>query len=302
MSSESPVESQRIAPGPVPGTRPMYWSVWREIWENRSVYIAPLVVSGVVFFASCVSTLTLPHRLKSATDAAKQQHSIIATYSVAPSAIMFTTLIVAVFFCLDALYGERRDRSILFWKSLPVSDRTTVLAKAFIPFVVLPLAAFLLSIVTQRILIVLGSGILMANGMSPERLHADLPLFQEAIVMFYGLTVHVLWFAPIYGWLFLVSAWARRTPILWAFLPPFAIALIEWILFNTAFFASMLRYRVMGAMSEAFVVQKKGEAIIRLSQLDPARFLAAPGLWVGLLFAAACLFGAIRLRRLREPI
>ena len=58
-----------------------------------------------------------------------------------------------MFYCLDALYGERRDRSILFWKSLPVSDLTTVLSKASIPIVVLPLLTFAVTVATQLIML-----------------------------------------------------------------------------------------------------------------------------------------------------
>ena len=122
--------------------------------------------------------------------------------------------------------------------------------------------------------------------------------------MFYGLTVHALWFAPIYCWLLLVSAWAKRTTFLWALLPWLVTAAVERIAFSTTYFGSMLRYRVMGAMTEAFANQRRGsgEILDQLSQLSPARFLASPGLWVGLIFAAACLAGAVRLRHDREPI
>ena len=66
---------------------------------------------------------------------------------------MLTAFLVGVFYCLDALHGERRDRSILFWKSLPVSDLTTVLAKASVPCRVLPPRAFALALATQLMLL-----------------------------------------------------------------------------------------------------------------------------------------------------
>ena len=241
-------------------------------------------------------------RTASALDPAKQHATLVTPFSMAPAPIMLATFIVGIFYCLDALQGERRDRSILFWKSLPVSDRTTVLSKAIIPLVVLPLIALVLGMATQRILLLMGTAVLLGSGMSPATLWAELPFFQELVVMVYGLTVHVLWFAPIYGWLLLVSAWARRTPFLWAALPLFAVSVVEKIVFNTSLFASMLRYRVTGAMAEAFAVKGHDASIIRLSQLDPARFLSSPGLWIGLILAAAFLAAAIRLRRNREPI
>ena len=70
-----------------------------------------------------------------ALDAQSRQQTIEAPYDMAAGLLMLDLLIVGVFYCLDALHGERRDRSMLFWKSLPVSDLTTVLAKASIPLV-----------------------------------------------------------------------------------------------------------------------------------------------------------------------
>jgi ABC-2 type transport system permease protein len=117
---------------PSPGkamTRPFFWSVRRELWENRSLYIAPLIVAAVVIIGFIFTAIGLPERRRALlllNDAAKQRAAIEMPYSMAAMMIMFTVFIVGVFYCLDALYGERRDRSILFWKSLPVSDATTV--------------------------------------------------------------------------------------------------------------------------------------------------------------------------------
>jgi ABC-2 type transport system permease protein len=129
---ESPLRSQTIAPAAMSATRPFYWSVRRELWENRSIYIAPLAVAAVELFGFLISTITLPHRMRAvlALDPAEQRAAINMPYDIAAFLIILTAFFVGVFFCLDALHGERRDRSILFWKSLPVSDRTTVLSKA----------------------------------------------------------------------------------------------------------------------------------------------------------------------------
>jgi len=306
-SQQYPVDSQAVAPARTSETRPLYWSVRRELWENRSIYVAPLLVAAVVLFASLIGTIGLPRRMRTlpTLDPARQHVVIVRPFSMAPAPIMLATFLVGIFYCLDALYGERRDRSILFWKSLPVSDLTTVLSKASIPLVVLPLIAFVLSMATVVILLFLSTAVLLANGVSPARLWGELRFVQEPVIMLYGLTVHALWFVPIYGWLLLVSAWARRATFLWAVLPLLAVSAVERIAFNTSYFMYMLQYRVMGAMKEAFVfTPKHGSAGIldQLTQLDPARFLTRPGLWVGLAFGAACLAAAVRLRRNREPI
>jgi ABC-2 type transport system permease protein len=144
--------------------------------------------------------------------------------------------------------------------------------------------------------------VLLLNGVNPARLWLAVGFIQEPIVMFYGLAVHVLWFAPLYAWLLLISAWARRTPILWAVLPPVVVAVFERMFVGTRYFAAFLGYRVTGAMKRAFASGHTDGNVRWLSDLDPGKFLLTPGLWIGLLFAALFLAAAIRLRRNREPI
>ena len=279
-----------------------YWSIRREIWENRSVYLAPLIVTAVVLFATMISNFGMARRVRSLPADPVQRHvKVMRPFSMAPAPIMFVSLLVGVFYAIDAMYGERRDRSILFWKSLPVSDRTTVLAKASIPLVILPLIALALAVATQVLLLVQGSAVLAVSGLSPVVLWRELHYPQEPMVMAYGLAVHALWFAPLYGWLLLVSAWARRAPMLWAVMPPLAFMAFERIAFGSMTFMGFLQYRFRGAMERAFSGHQGG-IIDQFSQLSPLRFLATPGLWAGLLFAAACLALAVRLRHNREPI
>jgi len=278
----------QAAPSP---TRPLYWSIRRELWENRSIYLAPLIVTGVVLFGSFMSTL-----MAAATGPSGKP--ISKPIGMAPAPIMFTTFIVGFFYAVEALYSERRERTILFFKSLPVSDVTTVFAKAAIPMFVLPAIALILSAATQLILLpvaVLGS---LSRGATGSQLGAVLP---EPVIMLYGMTIHTLWFAPIFCWLLFVSAWAKRAPILWAILPALAIAGLERMTFNTWYFMNMLQYRMSGAIREGFAT-KPGTNSPRFTELTPLNFLSAPGLWVGLMFAAACLVASVRLRRSREPI
>jgi ABC-2 type transport system permease protein len=302
---ESSLDSPVIAPAALSATRPLYWSVRRELWENRSLYVAPLVVAAFFFFGFSISTITLPRRMRAvlALDPAQQLMALAMPHSMAATLIIVTGYIVGVFYCLDALHGERRDRSILFWKSLPVSDRTTVLSKVTIPLVVLPLLAFAIIVPTQLIMLLLSTAVLLASGLTAATPWTRFPLFQESLILLYGLTVHALWYAPLYGWLLLVSSWARRTPFLWAVLPPLALGAVERIAFQTSYFGSLMKYRVIGAMAEAFALKPGDKGmIIRLTQLDPLGFLSSPGLWIGLVAAAAFLAAAARLRRYREPI
>jgi ABC-2 type transport system permease protein len=302
---ESPLDSPVSAPAALKATRPLYWSVRRELWENRSIYIAPLAAAGVVLFGFLISAITLPHRMRIllALDPEKQRVRIQMPYDIAAFVILMTAVLVGVFYCLDALHGERRDRSILFWKSLPVSDLTTVLSKASIPLVVLPLLIFPIIVTTQIIILLLSTAVLLGSGVSTAALSAQLPLFKMSLALLYCLIVMALWHAPIYGWLLLVSGWARRATFLWAVLPLFAIGVFERIAFHTRHFGYLLRYRAIGWFSQALVHSAQGSIPENpLTQLDPGKFLSTPGLWIGLAFAAAFLAAAARLRRYREPI
>jgi ABC-2 type transport system permease protein len=302
---QPPLDPEFIAPASLSPTRPFYWSVRRELWENRSIYIVPLAAAAVMLFGFLISTLALPDRMRSlsALDPAAQSDAFAEPYDFAAILLILTSIIVGVFYSLGALHGERRDRSILFWKSLPVSDLTTVLAKASIPLVLLPLLAFAIAVATQLIMLLSSTAILLLNGQSAAMLWARLPLLQMQSVLLYGLVVIGLWLAPIYGWLLLVSAWARRALFLWAVLPPLALSVVEKIAFDTSHVASMLIYRLTGWFDEAFTGEMTdGLVVDRLSQLHPVRFLGSPGLWIGLGVAAVFLAAAVWLRRRREPI
>jgi len=217
--------------------------------------------------------------------------------------MIFIVFIVGVFYCLDALHSERRDRSILFWKSLPVSDLTTVLSKATIPLVVLPLIAFAIVVCVQLVMLLMSSANLLVHGVSPATTWAHFPVFQNWLVMLYGLIAIALWHTPIYGWLLLVSGWARRATFLWAVLPLIVIQIFEKIVFGTSFFAKLLQHRLMGFAPHAFGFHGEGHPTIdSLAQLTPGRYLGSPGLWLGLLFAAVFLAAAVRLRRYRGPL
>src|SRR5436189_3312001 len=260
--------------------QPFYWSVRRELWENRSIYVAPILVAVVVLFGFLVSTIGLPERRRAVLlgDPAKARAAIEAPYNVAAMMLIFTAFIVGVFYCLDALYGERRDRSILFWKSLPVSDRTTLLSKATIPLVVLPLVTFAIVVVTQLVMMLWTSALLITHGMSPSSTWTYVPLFRNSFILLYGLVAIALWHAPIYGWALLISGWARRATFLWAILPFFAIAFFEKITFGTSHFASMLKDRLMGFAPEAFAFSAHS---IHSPQLTPGRYVSTLGLWLG---------------------
>ncbi len=302
---ESLHDSQGIAPAVMSPTRPMYWSVRRELSENRSIYLAPLAAAGTTLLGFLISMIGLPHRMGglSALHPAHQRESIALPYDIAASVMMATMILVTVFYCADALYGERRDRSILFWKSLPVSDLTTVLAKANIPFVVLPLLTFAITIARQFIMLLLNSAVLLASGMNVAMLWTQLSVIQMWLLLRYHLfTAHTLWPAPVYCWLLLVSGWARRATLLWAVLPIIAIAGVEKLVFQTSHFAALVGTRFIGDTPSVAFTPPDTFPMDPATHITRAGFLSTPDLWIGLVIAVGFLAAAVRLRRYQGPI
>ncbi len=289
--SESSLQSQGFAPVLWSTLRPFYWSVRRELWENRWIYIAPVIAAALYLLGFAISIVRM--RLH------QEVRWSVHQYELAPALIMGTAMIVSVFYCLEALYGERRDRSILFWKSLPVSDVTAVAAKLAIPILILPLVSFVITAATQFLMLVISSAIFAGSGVNIAELWREASSLRvPAIWLYHLVTVHGLFYAPLYAWLLLVSAWAPRAPFLWAFLPPFVIYGVEKIAFNTSYFLNMLRYRFEGPGSGMATEHPQDFT----STLIPHQFLSTPGLWSGLLVAVIFLYLTVRLRRSRGPI
>jgi len=300
---DSTLESQAAAIPVVPPLRTLYWTLRRELWENRSIYIAPLAVAAVFLFAFAVSISHTLHKIADATALSpeKQLQAITTPYDLAAGLLMFTGILVGVFYCIDAFQGERRDRSILFWKSLPVSDASTVVAKAVIPILLLPLILSAVSFVLQWSMFLVASAALTATGQSVSMYWAQLALPQMSFLVIYHLVVvHGIWHAPFYGWFLLVSAWARRMAFLWAILPALAVFALERLLFNTSKIAAMLGNRLSGGAAEVMTMPGAMPIHPATTHVTFLHFLFSPGLWIGLAVTAAFLAGAVRLRRYRD--
>jgi ABC-2 type transport system permease protein len=299
----SAFQSQTVVPAVLSPTRPFYWSLRREFWDNRWIYLAPLAAAAIFLIGFMVSSVHLVSTARAAMglDLVHQHENMVRPYEVAAGFIMVSTLIVAIFYSLEALRSERRDRSILFWKSLPVSDRTTVLAKASIPIVILPLLTCVITLAVYFFMLLWHSAVLGASGLGVAMLWSQVSIVQMSMMLFYHMvTVHSLWHAPVYGWLLLVGGWARRAAFLWATLPVFALIVLEKIVFGTSHFGQMLENRFSGGpeavpMHDTFPIDPR-------MHLTPGHFLISPGLWVGLALTAIFLAAAIRLRRHRGPL
>jgi ABC-2 type transport system permease protein len=178
-----------------------------------------------------------------------------------------------------------------------------VVAKATIPVLVMPLIMFAVTVVTQVIMLLLSSAVMLARGQNVAALWTHMPLFQMWFgVLFHLVAIHGLWYAPIYCWLLLVSAFARRAPFLWAVLPVVAIVVMEKIAFNTSYVGGLIAHRFFGGAPRHAPFVGGGMNMGSLTLFDVGRFFIDPGLWTGLAAAAAFLALAVWLRRSREPM
>jgi ABC-2 type transport system permease protein len=294
---ESHAGSPPLAPAAVSAVRLMYWSMRRELWESRYIYLALLAVAAISLGGVLINMINL--RRHGGAFAWRMSHAS-TPYEMVATVIMGTAFLVGIFYTVEALYGERRDRSILFWKSLPVSDVTVVLSKLAIPLVVLPLLSFAITVVTQFAMLLLSSLLLIGSGVDVSTLWTQSSFIHVSLTLLYHIvTVHGLWYAPFYGWLLLVSAAAPRAPFVWAFLPPFVIGVVENLTFNTSHFASMLLHRLMGPENPKAPASSMMD---QMAAMKFGQFLLEPGLWIGLAITAVFLFAAVRMRRYRGPI
>src|SRR5258708_24792871 len=114
---ESSLESQAVAPAVISAARRMYWSLRREVWENRSIYIAPLAAAAVVLVAFLIGMFALPgHRMSTvmALDPLKQRAQIVLPYDIAAGLIMATAFFFRLYYFLYALPRQRPRRTIPF--------------------------------------------------------------------------------------------------------------------------------------------------------------------------------------------
>ena len=282
----------------------LYWSVQRELWENRSIYMAPLIVAAVVLIGFLISVIHPMGdvRAVAALEPSQQAAALLIRLRLAGIPLVIAGSLVAMFYCLEALHAERRDRGILFWKSLPVSDFTTVLSKATIPLAVLPLITFAIIVVLQLVLLALGVAVLAPSGLDVALVWARLPLVRMSDLLLYALFTLVLWHAPIYAWLMLVSGWARRMTFLWAVLPPLALCLLERVAFGTRHLWQLLAQRVNGAFDAAFTRTRGFDPITWMPEPNPLKFAADPGLWIGLAIAVLLFVAVVRQRRYQGPV
>ena len=214
---------------------------------------------------------------------------------------------VVFFYALGSLYDERRDRSVLFWKSLPLSDAETVLSKFAVAALVIPLVAFVGALLAQLVVAGGGSAMLAMAGAPAGIMWQPEALVGGAVVALLWCITAMLWYAPVIAYLMLASAWAPKGPFLWAILPPVAVSVLELVLLRTTyvegFFTDRLfgLYRLLGSREQEI---ENGSDAVRLTDIDLSgslvSFYTSAELWVGLVAAALLLAAAMWVRRYRD--
>jgi ABC-2 type transport system permease protein len=275
-------------------TRPFLTLVRRELWEHGSLFWAPLAMALMIIVVSLVSGMVkgsvdidlgedrpLPELFG---DAEKQRgiFSLVMAGLVLPQ--LLVAFVVVFFYLLDCLFTERRDRSILFWKSLPVSDAKTVLSKLFVALVAVPFWSWVLSLVVG--LVVFGVLAAQVSGTPAAGLgtwHGGTWLTVQA-AMLGKMAIAALWYLPVAGWLLLVSVLAKRAPFLWATLPFLVLSLAERITLGSNEVGALVAQRLFGFREE-------------VSLIGEFPLLASPGLWIGVAVGAALVYAAIRVRQ-----
>ncbi|HEV8331821.1 MAG TPA: hypothetical protein VGQ22_10415 [Steroidobacteraceae bacterium] len=319
MNAATETSESFVAPTTAPRpVRPFYWSVMRELWENRSLFIAPLVAAGVLLIAVAISLIANAAQLSqgmqalSALTPEKQQMMIAGSYFGIGIVVTVVMNIAVFFYLLDALQGERKDRSVLFWKSMPVADTTTVLSKLFTATLIGPAIVLATVVATQIVVLLLATVLLLIGGVNPVAIWANPQLFQVIVGSIYVLLAIELWYAPVSAWLLFVSAWAKRAAFLWAVLPPIAVMVFERVAFNSHYVQDLLGYRLTSGLKTMFVARSPAPQLSDgatvdmphrvFDALDPVGFLSNPWLWLGLVVAAGFVAAAIWMRRYREPL
>jgi ABC-2 type transport system permease protein len=321
------------------------WLLKREYWEHRGGFLwAPLITGGVFLIISALAVIAGESMRRSVEQGELQMNGVKLdqlTENLSPKEMaelgggldlgtlmagswpLIVLAFVVFFYCLGALYDERKDRSILFWKSLPLSDGQTVLSKVASALVVAPLFAMGAAIITSIGFLVLLSGYVLFHGGNPVSLiWGPASPLTISFHMIASLPVYAAWALPTVGWLMLVSAWARTKPFLWALLVPvFAGILVTWFdvmeMFGSS--ASWFWQHVVGRLLLGTVpgmdLVYRGANDPRLVNFNPDGpedivFLfsaqqswgafATLDLWIGAAVGVAMIFGAMHYRRSRD--
>ena len=283
------------------------WLVRREFWENRAIWIVPTAIGVALTLAALFGNVQIP--ALSAPDSRALSGAVLFGFGVTFFVVMN---IYATWYLLDCLYADRRDKSILFWKSLPLSDTATVLAKLFTGLIAIPLVYFVAADIATLLMAFIVS-LRAHSALGGSLWQPDLWL-QLQVLWLYLILTTAIWYLPFAGYLLVVSAWAKRAVILWSFLPPLVLYIIERWFLGTNVVGRMLGRRLTGlAMvalnpsgEKSWHVDKATETLTLPSSvwhfINPSGFFSNPETWIGVAVGVLLIVGAIQLRMRRSEI
>jgi ABC-2 type transport system permease protein len=290
------------------------WLVRREFWENRAIWLIPAVFGGLLTFGALFGGYQVLGATDLATVRAVVQAGALDGMILIAAAFFVVMLIYSTWYLLDCLYADRRDRSILFWKSMPISDTATVLCKLGIALIVVPLVYFVLADLTT-LLVAFIISVRASSYVGSTLWRGDLWLQIQGLWLYLIVTA-ALWYLPVAGWLLVVSAWAKRAVMLWSILPPLAVIVVERVFLGSHVVGHQIAMRLGGYLSHGFqethgadswITTAIGhDAITTPANLwrffNPGGFFASPETWIGAAVGGALIAGAIQLRMRRAEI
>jgi ABC-2 type transport system permease protein len=274
----------------------------REFWEHRYLWRVPLAFVGLLLLLAVFGHIELDDM------PTKVQAAIPTLIQYLLASLLFLIVVaVLAYYTLDCLHAERKDRSILFWKSLPVSDGLTVGSKFLVALVVVPLAAVALALLGDLLFMAI-MAVRAAFGSLPLTPAWDaLEWLRNVALMLVLLLLAMLWYAPVIAASLLVSGWVRK-PFLWATLPPLMVLILEPIFFHSSYFWHFLKYRSNGiwdVLAHGIRLPRENAVphSIATALFQNLHWRAAfldIDLWLGVLVALALLYAAARLRRYHD--
>jgi ABC-2 type transport system permease protein len=282
--------------------------IQREFWEHRGLWMAPLVIAAAMLLTAAIFGTIHVNVGADTSHYDGPNPAPVAEFMALAWALpfMLAAAIQGSAYLIDCLYAERRDRSILFWRSMPVTDARTVLVKLLVGLVLVPLGDFALAAATGlagSAILVLRNHSLVLNGLSVVTLWNTAAWLNMQLLMLYGLIAAMLWYAPFAAYLMLVSVWARRSAYAWALLPPVLLVVLERMVFGTHYVSHIVNGGYNEFVHLAFdfqAAEAAGDSAYSLQRLTPAHLLASPRLCWGLAVSAGMVVLAIRLRRDRD--
>jgi ABC-2 type transport system permease protein len=294
----------------------------RELWEHRSLYLTPAVIALLVSLMSLTGNISIGGMdhvdlgIVGASNMPENARAAALTgiMIALASTFVFAMWILTVFYTLDSLYAERKDRSILFWRSIPLTDFETVLSKLLTAMLLIPLITFVLIVITHIVVLLTTSvWIAMRGGDAWHLIWSAVPFFENWAAILVFLLALPLWMSPFIGWFLFVSAFAKRSPLLIAFLPIAMLPMFEKILFDStvfveAFFVRSVKMPLFVGLDNVKLLLQDGEdfamledaSLSLLSLMDLGGFLTSPGFWLGIVVCGLFTTAAMYVRRYRD--